>query len=315
MRRSGIATVLMLLAPSVMAGWGEPCNTTLTLEPTFGRISSIARCSYNFGSTQDTSVLINISHSVSPGGPGQTDVCQGSGYCGTSVLVSPYAASTTYTSTANISVSRLGYTFDRRPETFSLTTPDPERPRSVTVCDDGSATGQCSPIVINVESGPYRLSGFDDPVQFDMNADGVTDRITWTARDGATAFLAIDRNQNLRIDDGSELFGNWTVLPSGTRASNGFEALIAFDDNGDGVIDAADAVWHSLLLWTDANHDGKSQPEELENIALNPIRAIETAYRRVARTDPAGNLFRYKGTAHFERGERAIYDVYFRSVP
>ena len=88
-----------------------------------------------------------------------------------------------------------------------------------------------SPLLINLAPGAWRLSGTDDPVGFDIDADGVLNTITWTARDSAIAFLAVDRNQSGTIDHGSELFGNRTMLRSGARARNGFEALKELDSN------------------------------------------------------------------------------------
>jgi hypothetical protein len=40
-----------------------------------------------------------------------------------------------------------------------------------------------------------------------------------------------------KIDDGSELFGNNTILSNGNKAANGFEALKDLDSNNDGKID------------------------------------------------------------------------------
>ena len=52
----------------------------------------------------------------------------------------------------------------------------------------------------------------------------------------------LDKNFNGKADDGSELFGDVMTLPDGSRALRGFDALRAYDSNGDGKIDAADAV-------------------------------------------------------------------------
>ena len=51
-----------------------------------------------------------------------------------------------------------------------------------------------------------------------------------------TPWLALDRDGNGAIEDGSELFGSGTRLASGARARNGFEALRELDSNGDGVV-------------------------------------------------------------------------------
>jgi len=172
-----------------------------------------------------------------------------------------------------------------------------------------------TPLLVNTGSGPWKLTGFDDPVLFDIDADGRADRMAWTARDSSLAFVALDLNGNGRVDDASELFGDHTRLPGGATAPNGFVALKIYDRNDDDVIDAGDAVWSNLLLWTDANHDGTSQSRELTTIADSTIRGLSTEYRRNGRTDSYGNEFRFKSQITTERGREPYYDIFFRVAP
>lgn len=182
-------------------------------------------------------------------------------------------------------------------------------------CDGPTGYNQpCSPIVINLSTGPWTFSGTDDPVLFDINANGRLNRITWTGRGEPLAFLALDRNGNGVIDDGTELFGTATPLASGAAASSGFDALLETDANADGVIDRADAIWTSLLLWADANHDGVSQAGEISRLTDTDVVALRTAFHEASRVDREGNAFRYASLLRLERGQRPYYDVFFRSA-
>lgn len=191
--------------------------------------------------------------------------------------------------------------------------PDPGPGGCIDNCEGGTfdETGVGSdPLVINLQ-GPYKLVGLDDPVSFDIDAAGRAITIGWTARDAGVAFLALDRNGNGRIDDGSELFGNATPLSQGGRASNGFESLAQYDANKDGIVDASDPVWASLLLWVDANHNGISEPSELSLLASSSITAIETQHHWTGRRDRSGNRFGYEGHLHLGNRTQTFYDVFF----
>ena len=72
-------------------------------------------------------------------------------------------------------------------------------------------------------------------------------------------------NGNGIIDDGSELFGNQTILSNGRQAVDGYQALAELDDNKDGIIDASDTFWSKLLVWVD-NGDGVTQNDELKTL-------------------------------------------------
>ena len=134
------------------------------------------------------------------------------------------------------------------------------------------------------------------------------------------AFLALDRNGNGRIDDGSELFGNHTPLPGGVPAANGFDALRQYDTNNDGILDRTDPIWSSLLLWIDSDHDGKSAPSEMALLRESGVRIIGLDYHWTGRRDHSGNTFRYESQMWFANGRghatpRPDYDIYFVGTP
>jgi hypothetical protein len=66
---------------------------------------------------------------------------------------------------------------------------------------------------------------------------------------------------------------------------------------------------------TDSNHDGVSQPAEIQPIAASPVTAIELVYHWTGRRDHSGNIFRFEAWVHTEHGARPCYDVYFLAAP
>jgi trimeric autotransporter adhesin len=178
-------------------------------------------------------------------------------------------------------------------------------------CDDfGCCYETPTPLVINLAGGPWRFTGPTHGVRFDIRAIGRKENVSWTTRDANIGFLALDLNGNGVIDDGSELFGDATRLSNGRRAGNGFAALAQYDLNSDGVIDNSDPVWPRLLLWTDNNHDGVSQPEEFERVSDSGITAIHLEHHWTGRVDPNGNRFRYAGTIDVGERVSTYYDIY-----
>jgi len=99
---------------------------------------------------------------------------------------------------------------------------------------------QGDPLILDLDFNSFYFSSVEENIQFDLNADGQTEAISNLV--GLDAFLAIDLNQNGRIDNGLELFGD------AGGAKNGFVDLARFDDNSDQRIDAQDRVFDQLLL-------------------------------------------------------------------
>ncbi len=171
--------------------------------------------------------------------------------------------------------------------------PDDEDP-TCEECDHGDDN---TPIIVSARGSRIDLTSVAEGVNFDLNSDGIPERLPWTRGRSSDAFLAFDRNSNGSIDDGTELFGNYTPQ-SHSDDPNGFRALAAFDEenlggNRDGVIDASDDIFADLRLWVDRNHDGRSQPRELVPVEESEIVAFSLDYRESLRRDEHGNLFKY----------------------
>ncbi len=102
------------------------------------------------------------------------------------------------------------------------------------------------PLIFNAGSGITTLS--DKKFRFDIDCDGKEDEISYAT--GNSGFLALDKNGDGKIGDGSELFG--------TKSGDGFADLAEYDVDGNGWIDEADEVYKHLLIWQkDDNGDDR----------------------------------------------------------
>ena len=131
-------------------------------------------------------------------------------------------------------------------------------------------------------------------VLFDHDKDGIRTATGWVGKDDG--FLVYDRNGDGVVNDGSELFGDNTLLKNGERATNGYQALADLDDNGDGKVDAADSAFAKLRVWRDLNQDGISQQGELLTLNEAKVKALNLANKNTDRDLGNGNSLAEEGT-------------------
>jgi len=94
------------------------------------------------------------------------------------------------------------------------------------------------PLVINFAGTAAQLT--DTKFEFDLDSNGEAEQVSFVG--AGSGFLALDKNGNGVIDNGSELFG--------TQSGNGFADLAAYDSDGNQWIDENDAVFSKLQIWS-----------------------------------------------------------------
>jgi len=189
------------------------------------------------------------------------------------------------------------------------------------------ATCQCmagappsSPIVIDVSGNGYDLTNNSNGVHFDLNSDGIAEQLSWTSQDSDDGWLVLDRNNSGLIENGREMFGNFTSQPTPPpgRGKNGFLALATFDQvaiggNNDGFISNEDSIFEYLRLWQDLNHNGFSDSNELLTLSQIGLIKISLDYKISKQTDANGNKFRFRSKVFDAQGSqfgRWAWDVF-----
>lgn len=114
------------------------------------------------------------------------------------------------------------------------------------------------PLVINLDGNIAGLS--DQKFMFDIDADGEEESISYLQ--GGSGYLALDKNGDGVINDGSELFG--------TKSGDGFADLAEYDADGNGWIDENDSIFDKLLIWA-KDENGKDELYTLKEVGVGAI--------------------------------------------
>lgn len=106
-------------------------------------------------------------------------------------------------------------------------------------------------------------------VQFDLAGANSGQRWPWVTKNAG--ILVWDANHSGKITSGRQLFGSvtWWIF-----WKNGYEALAALDDNGDGILRGDEL--NGISIWRDANGNGVSEVGEVQPLSYWKIMALAT---------------------------------------
>ena len=168
-----------------------------------------------------------------------------------------------------------------------------------------------SPLVLDLDGDGVETISSEQGVYFDHAGDGFAEKTGWVSPDDG--LLAIDLNNDGKIDNGTELFGNNTRLSNGETAANGFEALKEYDSNSDGVIDEFDRDFQALKVWQDLNLDGKTQELELKTLEELGITSINTDYSEQTQLQHDNQLIQTGSFTNADSPSNELVDVWFQT--
>jgi hypothetical protein len=159
-------------------------------------------------------------------------------------------------------------------------------------------TFQQDPLILDLDGNGIDITSVMDGKRFDIDGDGRLDQTAWVS--GGDALLALDRNGDGAINDGRELFGD----QNGAR--DGFAELAKYDDNLDGVIDAADGVFGSLVLLRADGSQQNLMDAGIRSISLSMITPLDQ--RLVGGDLVAGSQFE-REDGHLGQVGEVFFDV------
>lgn len=186
------------------------------------------------------------------------------------------------------------------------------------------------PLVLNLNGKGITTVGLAAGIHFDHDGNGMQESTGWVTP--GNGVLMLDRNGDDVFDGGNELFGDFTILPNGTFAANGFQALEQYDSNRDGKIDAGDPIWTQLKIWQYSESDLEAYDPDvsgqivtLDELGITAIHLDSTITNRVdseGNTEIRSGYFEWAdgrvGTIseyRFERDTSATIPVEYAEVP
>lgn len=148
------------------------------------------------------------------------------------------------------------------------------------------------PLVINLDTDMASLS--DQKFEFDLDQDGILDSISMLQ--SGSGYLALDKNGDGIINDGSELFG--------TSSGDGFYDLSMYDEDGNGWIDENDEIFSKLLIWS-KDENGNDELYHLKEKGVGAIclqKASTEFSLNSLKTNQTNGQIRSTGVFLYENG-------------
>ena len=138
-----------------------------------------------------------------------------------------------------------------------------------------------TPILVPLDANtPFAdLVNPDAAVTFDLDGTGLPRSWGWITP--KAAWLVHDSEEQGRITSGLQMFG---AVSFWVFWNNGYEALGALDNDGDGMLRGGEL--QHIALWHDANGNGVSDPGEVKSLASHGITALSTRSQTHSRGFP-----------------------------
>lgn len=156
--------------------------------------------------------------------------------------------------------------------------------------DIQKAVNLCDPLVINLDSSPATVS--DQTFYFDLDGDGVEEDIH--KLNSGSGYLALDKNNDGKINDGNELFG--------TASGDGFADLAKYDEDGNGWIDENDAIWNHLKIWVQTEQGPQLYSLADKGVGAICLNRMPTYYTQYDKDGEVSAVVRSTGMFLYENG-------------
>ena len=154
----------------------------------------------------------------------------------------------------------------------------------------------------------------DSGVYFDYLGDGTSIKTSWVGKEDG--ILVFDKNNDGKINDGSELLGNFTQKPDGSTTKHGYDALSLLDSNKDGIIDAQDEGFVNLKVWQDANSNGVVDEGEMKKLSELNISSLNLTHQTENKNLEDRNKITHVGSYTMTDGSsHTMADVEFSVLP